>query len=516
MDKNKIIVFDTTLRDGEQSPGCSMNTEEKLRVALQLEKLGVDVIEAGFAAASPGDFDAVSQIAKTIKNASICSLSRAIENDIKQAGMAVSHAPKHRIHTFIATSPIHMKYKLKMSPDEVIKRAVHAVEYARTFVDDVEFSLEDAGRSEIPFMKEVMDAVISAGARTINLPDTVGYRLPTELGAMVKELSEFAVNRAIISVHNHNDLGLATANTLAAVVNGARQIEVTINGLGERAGNSALEEAVMAIKVRKDVFGDLYTSINTPEIYATSRLVATITGVEPQQNKAIVGKNAFAHESGIHQDGVLKHQETYEIMRPEDVGVIKDSTLILGKHSGRAAFKDKITQLGFDSVSDDELNSAFERFKTLADKKKDITDDDVRMLITDEALNHDKIYDLVGLQISDCSDGLPMAAVSIKFEDKIIKDAGLGDGTMDAIFKTIDRITGFAGELKDYKVVSVSEGKDALAKVTTRVCFENSTSFVGHGLSIDTMQATANAYLGALNSYLSQKNRLTKNCGHQV
>ena len=308
MDKNKIIVFDTTLRDGEQSPGCSMNTEEKLRVALQLEKLGVDVIEAGFAAASPGDFDAVSQIAKTIKNASICSLSRAIENDIKQAGMAVSHALKHRIHTFIATSPIHMKYKLKMSPDEVIKRAVHAVEYARTFVDDVEFSLEDAGRSEIPFMKEVMDAVISAGARTINLPDTVGYRLPTELGAMVKELSEFAKDRAIISVHNHNDLGLATANTLAAVVNGARQIEVTINGLGERAGNSALEEAVMAIKVRKDVFGDLYTSINTPEIYATSRLVATITGVEPQQIKAIVGKNAFAHESANHQDCVLKHQ----------------------------------------------------------------------------------------------------------------------------------------------------------------------------------------------------------------
>ncbi len=517
MDKNKIIVFDTTLRDGEQSPGCSMNTEEKIRVALQLEKLGVDVIEAGFAAASPGDFDAVSQIAKIVKNSTICSLSRAIENDIKQAGEAVKIAPKHRIHTFIATSPIHMKYKLKMSPEEVIKRAVHAVEYARTFVDDVEFSLEDAGRSEISFMKEVMDAVIGAGAKTINLPDTVGYRLPTELGAMVKELSTYAGDRAIISVHNHNDLGLATANTLAAVVNGARQIEVTINGLGERAGNSALEEAVMAIKVRKDVFGDLYTGINTPEIYATSRLVATITGVEPQQNKAIVGKNAFAHESGIHQDGVLKHQETYEIMRPEDVGVIKDSTLILGKHSGRAAFKDKIAQLGFDTVSDEELNSAFERFKVLADKKKDITDDDVRMLITNETLNHDKTYELMGLQISDCSNGMPMAAVSIKFKDEVLKDAGLGDGTMDAIFKTIDRMTGYTGELKDYKVISVSEGKDALAKVTTRVSFENdSQSFVGHGLSIDTMLATANAYLGALNSYLSQKDRLTKNCGHQV
>ncbi len=444
-------------------------------------------------------------------------MSRAIENDIKQSGLAVSHAPKHRIHTFIATSPIHMKYKLKMSPDEVIKRAIYAVEYARTFVDDVEFSLEDAGRSEIPFMKEVMDAVIGAGARTINLPDTVGYRLPNELGAMVKELSLFAGDRAIISVHNHNDLGLATANTLAAVLNGARQIEVTINGLGERAGNSALEEAVMAIKTRKDAFGDLYTTINTPEIYATSRLVATITGVEPQQNKAIVGKNAFSHESGIHQDGVLKHQETYEIMKPEDVGVFKDSTLILGKHSGRAAFRDKIIHMGFDKVTEEELNAAFDRFKLLADKKKDVTDDDVRMLITDESLNQDKTYELVGLQISDCTAGVPTAAVAIKYKDEIIKDAAIGDGTMDAIFKTIDRLTGYNGELKDYKVTSVTEGKDALAKVTTRVSFdETSPAFVGHGLSIDTMLATAKAYLGALNSYLSQKERLSKNNEHQI
>ena len=517
MDKNKIIVFDTTLRDGEQSPGCSMNTEEKIKIALQLEKLGVDVIEAGFAAASPGDFDAISRIAEIVKKSSICSLARAIDNDIKQAGLAVCKAQNHRIHTFIATSPIHMKYKLKMSEEEVIKRAIHAVQYAKTFVDDVEFSLEDAGRSEISFMKEVMDAVIGAGARTINLPDTVGYRLPTELGAMVKELSVFAGDRAIISVHNHNDLGLATANTLAAVLNGARQIEVTINGLGERAGNSALEEAVMAIKTRKDAFGDLYTTINTPEIYATSRLVATVTGVEPQQNKAIVGKNAFSHESGIHQDGVLKHQETYEIMRPEDVGVFKDSTLILGKHSGRAAFRDKIVHLGFDKVSDEELNAAFEKFKNLADKKKDITDDDIRMLITDESLNQDKTYELVGLQISDCTEGVPMAAVAIKFKDQIIKDAAIGDGTMDAIFKTIDRLTGYNGELKDYKVTSVSEGKDALAKVITRVSFDNiSPAFVGHGLSIDTMLATAKAYLSALNSYLSQKERLSKNSEHQI
>ena len=517
MDKNRIIVFDTTLRDGEQSPGCSMNTEEKIKVALQLEKLGVDVIEAGFAAASPGDFDAVSRIAEQVKNSSICSLSRAIDNDIKQSGLAVSQAPLHRIHTFIATSPIHMKYKLKMSEEEVIKRAVHAVEYARTFVDDVEFSLEDAGRSEIPFMKEVMDAVIAAVASTINLPDTVGYRLPHELGAMVKELSNFAGDRAIISVHNHNDLGLATANTLSAVMSGARQIEVTMNGLGERAGNSALEEAVMAIKTRRDAFGELYTNINTPELYPTSRLVATITGVEPQQNKAIVGKNAFSHESGIHQDGVLKHQETYEIMRPEDGGVFKEWTLIFGKLSGRAAFRDKIEHLGFDTVSDEELNSAFERFKILADKKKDVTDDDVRMLITDESLNQDKTYELVGLQISDCSHGVPTAAVSIKFQDQVMRDANIGDGTMDAIFKTIDRLTGYNGELKDYKVTSVTEGKDALAKVTTRVSFdESSPAFVGHGLSIDTMLATAKAYLSALNSYLSQKERLAKKTEHQV
>ncbi|PPK57719.1 2-isopropylmalate synthase [Malaciobacter marinus] len=517
MDNNKIVVFDTTLRDGEQSPGCSMNTEEKIKVAKQLEKLGVDVIEAGFAAASPGDFDAVSRIAEQVEKSSICSLSRAVENDIKQAALAVQKAKMHRIHTFIATSPIHMKYKLKMSEEEVIKRAVYAVEYARTFVDDVEFSLEDAGRSEISFMKEVMDAVIAAGATTINLPDTVGYRLPTELGAMVKELSDFAANRAIISVHNHNDLGLATANTLAAVTNGARQIEVTMNGLGERAGNSALEESVMAIKTRRDAFKDLYTNINTKEIYATSRLVATITGVEPQQNKAIVGKNAFAHESGIHQDGVLKHQETYEIMRPEDVGVIKDSTLILGKHSGRAAFKDKITNLGFDTVTSEELNSAFEKFKILADKKKEVTDDDIRMLITDESLNQDKIYELVGLQISDCSNGVPTAAVSIKHNDEILTDANIGNGTMDAIFKTIDRLTGYSGELQSYNVTSVTEGKDALAKVTTRVVFdEKSPSFVGHGLSVDTMLATANAYVSALNSYLSQKERLAKNSEHQV
>lgn len=317
------------MRDGEQSPGASMNTEEKIQIAAQLERLGVDIIEAGFAAASPGDFDAISKIAQRVQNSTICSLARAIDADIKAAGEAIAMAKMKRIHTFIATSPIHMQYKLKMTPDEVIRRAVRAVEYAREFVDDVEFSCEDAGRSEISFMKEITDAVIEAGATTINLPDTVGFRLPSEIGAMVKEMSEYTKGRAIISVHNHNDLGLGVANSLEAIMNGARQVECTINGLGERAGNAALEEIVMAIKTRQDIFKDFDTNINTREIYPASRLIANITGIEPQPNKAIVGKNAFAHESGIHQDGVLKHKETYEIIRPEDIGLDMDDTLVL-------------------------------------------------------------------------------------------------------------------------------------------------------------------------------------------
>jgi 2-isopropylmalate synthase len=410
-----------------------------------------------------------------------------------------------------------MKYKLKMSTDEVIQKAINAVEYAKTFVNDVEFSLEDAGRSDIAFMKEVIDAVISVGAKTINLPDTVGYRLPIEISSMIKQLVDYTNKRAIISVHNHNDLGMATANTLAAVLSGARQVEVTINGLGERAGNCALEEVVMSIKTRQDIFKDFYTNINTKEIYTTSKLVSTITGVEPQQNKSIVGKNAFSHESGIHQDGVLKHEETYEIMKPQDVGIYKDSTLILGKHSGRAAFRNVINQLGFDNISQEELDSTFEKFKILADKKKDITNDDILMLITDEALNNTKTYELISLQISDCSNGLPIAAVCIKFENEIIKDASIGNGTMDAIFKTIDRITNYNGELSDYKVRAVTKGKDALAKVICRVSFDDSSpSVIGHGLNIDTMLATADAYLSALNSYLSQKNRVSKRKEHQV
>lgn len=506
MDKNKIIVFDTTLRDGEQSPGASMNTEEKIQIALQLERLGVDIMEAGFAAASPGDFDAINQIAKQIHSIGIASLARALEKDIKAAGEAISPAKNRRIHTFIATSPIHMEHKLKMTPDEVIKRAVEAVRYAKTFVDDVEFSCEDAGRSDIVFLKEICTAVVEAGARTLNLPDTVGFRMPDEIYNMVKSMVDFIGDRAIISVHNHNDLGLAVANTLASIKAGARQVECTINGLGERAGNAALEEIVMTIKTRNDEFAPLYTDIVTKEIYATSRLVASITGIEPQPNKAIVGKNAFAHESGIHQDGMLKCAQTYEIIKAEDIGAEKNS-LVLGKHSGRHAFKDKLINLGFD-LDDNEINEAFIKFKELCDKKKEIFDDDIRALVSHEIIKIPEIYSIQTLSTSSCNAGHSSAAVSIKFNDNIISDAALGNGTADAIFKVIDRISGISGELKDYKVNAVSQGKDALAKIAVKVVFEGSScATIGHGLDIDTMMASAKAYVSALNSYLSMKNR---------
>ncbi|SFV57872.1 2-isopropylmalate synthase [hydrothermal vent metagenome] len=508
MSREIIKIFDTTLRDGEQSPGASMNTEEKIQIAIQLEKLGVDIIEAGFAAASPGDFDAISRIAQRVTNSTVCSLARAIDRDIKAAGEAIARAKMKRIHTFIATSSIHMEHKLKMTPDEVIKRAIQSVSYAREFVDDVEFSCEDAGRSDIGFLKEISDAVIDAGATTINLPDTVGFRLPSEIGAMVKEMSEYTKNRAIISVHNHNDLGLGVANSLEAVMNGARQIECTINGLGERAGNAALEEIVMTLKTRGDVFSNFKTNINTKEIYPSSRLIANITGIEPQPNKAIVGKNAFAHESGIHQDGMLKNRNTYEIIHPSDIGLDITDTLVLGKLSGRAAFRDKLAKLGF-KLEDEALNSSFERFKILADKKKEIYDDDLRALVTNEMTKAVQVFELVSLQLMDCSNGVPSAAICIKKDNKEIVDASIGDGTMDAIFKTIDRISGYEGRLMDYRVKSVSKGKDALASVTVKVAFnDNEPAIIGHGLNIDTMLASARAYIGALNSYLSMEGML--------
>ena len=499
MDKNKIIIFDTTLRDGEQSPGASMNTAEKLQIALQLERLGVDVMEAGFAAASPGDFDAVNQIAKQASNITVCSLARAVERDIKAAGEALAPAKNKRIHTFIATSPIHMEYKLKMSPDEVIRRAVEAVQYSKTFCDDVEFSCEDACRSEMNFLKEICDAAINAGAKTINIPDTVGYLYPEEITARISEIVKFIGGRAVVSVHNHNDLGMATANSLAAIKAGARQVEGTINGIGERAGNAALEEIVMAIKTRQDVFAPLYTGIISKEIYPTSRLIASITGIEPQPNKAIVGKNAFAHESGIHQDGVLKHKETYEIISAESIGLEKNS-LVLGKHSGRHAFKDKLATLGFD-LDSEALNKAFEKFKDLADKKKEIFDDDIRALVAEEITKIPQAYEITAL-LQSSGGSLASASVSIKHNGEIVSDSALGNGTIDAIFKVVDRISGINGTLKDYKVTAVSQGKDALAKVDVKVEFEGKSAVMGHGLDIDTMTASAKAYVGALNSYL--------------
>ncbi len=511
MNKEQIIIFDTTLRDGEQSPGASMNTKEKIQIAMQLEKLGVDVIEAGFAAASKGDFEAISKIADVVKNSTVCSLARALEYDITQAANAIKNAPKQRIHTFIATSPIHMEHKLKMTPEQVIKKAVEAVSLAKSFVNDVEFSCEDAGRSDIGFLKEISDAVIEAGAKTINLPDTVGIKLPHEIEQLISTMHQHIGDRAIISVHNHNDLGLAVANSLASIQAGARQVECTINGLGERAGNAALEEIVMALKVREDVYSNVQTNINAKEIYPTSRMIASITGIEPQPNKAIVGKNAFAHESGIHQDGVLKHKETYEIFSPEEIGLNKEDTLVLGKHSGRAAFSDKLAKLGF-NLEQEELNSAFARFKELADKKKDIYDDDIRALITSNMTSVEKSYELKALQLMDSTGGVPSAAVTIKLpNDEEVTDASIGDGTIDAVFKTIDRITGHNGTLMDYKVKSISEGKDALANVTVQVAFnKDEPAIIGHGLSVDTMLASAKAYIGALNSYLTMQGMLKK------
>jgi len=510
-----VKIFDTTLRDGEQSPGASMTIEEKIKVARQLEKLKVDIIEAGFAAASPGDFEAINNIAKEVSNSTVCSLARAVEKDIKAAADAIAPAKLKRIHTFIATSPIHMEYKLRMSPDEVIKRAVDAVKYAKSFVDDVEFSCEDAGRSEMPFLKEIIAAVIEAGAKTINIPDTVGYRFPTEMGAMIKELVDYFPKDVIFSVHCHNDLGLATANSLYSVLNGARQVECTINGLGERAGNAALEEIVMAIKVRRDLFDGIDTRIETKEIYPTSRLVSSVTGIEPQPNKAIVGKNAFAHESGIHQDGVLKHKETYEIMSAESIGLDVKDTIVLGKHSGRHAFSKKLEALGF-NLNDEELNEAFMKFKKLADKKKEIYDEDIIAILNDTMDSTPKTYELVSLQLSDCSDGMPSAAAKIKFEDKVYVDAAIGEGTIDAVFKVIDRISGFSGKLMDYKVEAVTEGKDALAKVMVKVVFdEDKPAVMGHGLSIDTMLASARAYINALNNYVHMKDLLQKKISYK-
>jgi 2-isopropylmalate synthase len=496
---DKLIIFDTTLRDGEQSPGASMTKEEKLRIARQLEKLGVDVIEAGFAAASPGDADAINSIAKVIERSTVCSLARASEKDVRAAGEAIKPAKHGRIHTFIATSPIHMQHKLRMSPDEVVTRAVQAVKWAREYTDDVEFSAEDAVRSDIDFLVRIFDEVIKAGAKTLNVPDTVGYSIPLLWGERFKQLIARVPNsdKVIWSTHCHNDLGMASANSLAAVMNGARQVECTINGLGERAGNAALEEIVMAVKTRRDVF-TCDTNIDTTQIVATSKLVSSITGYPVQPNKAIVGANAFAHESGIHQDGVLKHRETYEIMRAEDVGWGANK-LSLGKLSGRNAFRTRLQELGIVLSSEDALNAAFARFKDLADRKSEIFDEDIQALVSDEEVTQlSDHFHLVSMGAHSETGTLPVARVVMSVGGKEHQADAQGGGPVDATFKAIEQIVKSETELLLYSVNNITSGTDAQGEVTVRLA-KGGRVVNGQGADTDIVVASAKAYLNALN-----------------
>ncbi|MEW5904153.1 MAG: 2-isopropylmalate synthase [Pseudomonadota bacterium] len=496
---DKLIIFDTTLRDGEQSPGAAMTKEEKLRIARQLEKLGVDVIEAGFAAASPGDFEAIHSIAKAIETSTVCSLARANEKDIRAAGEAIKPAKHRRIHTFIATSPIHMQHKLRMSPDEVVARAVQAVKLAREYTDDVEFSAEDAGRSEMDFLVRIFDAVIQAGATTLNVPDTVGYSMPILWGERFKELIARVPNsdKVVWSTHCHNDLGMASANSLAAVMNGARQVECTINGLGERAGNAALEEVVMAIKTRADVF-TCDTRIDTTQIVPTSKLVSGITGYPIQPNKAIVGANAFAHESGIHQDGVLKHRETYEIMRAEDVGW-GTNKLTLGKLSGRNAFRTRLQELGIVLDGEEALNAAFARFKELADRKSEIFDEDLQALVSnEESTQVSDHYRLVAMGAHSETGAKPVARVILSVGGKEQQADAQGGGPVDATFKAIEQVVKSETELLLYSVNNITSGTDAQGEVTVRLSRAGRV-VNGQGADTDIVVASAKAYLNALN-----------------
>ncbi len=501
-DKERLVIFDTTLRDGEQSPGATMNQEEKLRIAKALERMRVDVIEAGFAIASPGDFASVKAVAEAVKDCRICSLARAADADIDRAAEALKGANAARIHTFIATSPIHMKHKLRMEPESVVERAVAAVKRARNLVDDVEFSCEDAGRSELDFLCRIIEAAIDAGARTINIPDTVGYALPHQFGETITQLIARIPNsdKAVFSVHCHNDLGLAVANSEAAVLAGARQVECTINGLGERAGNASLEELVMAIATRHDAF-PVYTNIKTEEIVPCSRLVSTITGFPVQPNKAIVGANAFAHEAGIHQDGVLKHRETYEIMRAEQVGW-NANRMVLGKHSGRAAFADRLDSLGVQFETKEALNNAFARFKELADKKHEIFDEDLQALVSDTYRASDMRVKLVDLSVSSVMGETPEAEISLSVDDKEHSAKAKGSGPVDATFKAIEEIVNSGTNLLLYSVNAITSGTDSQGEVTVRL--EKGGSVVnGSGADTDIVIASAKAYLDALNLILS-------------
>ncbi|WP_234086052.1 2-isopropylmalate synthase [Azonexus sp. R2A61] len=494
-----LVIFDTTLRDGEQSPGASMTREEKIRVARQLEKMRVDVIEAGFAAASPGDFESIQAISQAIRESTVCSLARANENDIAKAGEAIRPAASGRIHTFIATSPIHMEKKLRMTPDQVVDQAVKAIGWARQYTDDVEFSAEDAGRSDLDFLCRVFEAVIKAGARTINVPDTVGYAIPFQYAETMRRLIERVPNsdKVVWSVHCHNDLGLAVSNSLAAVLAGARQVECTINGLGERAGNAALEEIVMAVRTRPDIF-PVETRIDTTQIVPASKLVSQITGYPVQPNKAVVGANAFAHESGIHQDGVLKHRETYEIMRAQDVGWTQNK-LVLGKHSGRNAFKTRLQELGIELDSDEALNAAFARFKELADKKHEIFDEDLHALVSDEVVTPEQEhYKLVYSRVTSETGEMPRASVILNVGGIEQKAEAEGGGPVDATFKAIESIAGSGAELLLYSVNAITTGTDAQGEVTTRLS-KGGRIVNGNGADTDIVIASARSYLNALN-----------------
>ena len=503
MSKDQLIIFDTTLRDGEQSPGASMTRDEKVRIAKALEKMRVDIIEAGFPIASVGDFEAVKAVASAVRDSTVCGLARALDKDIERAGEALKPANSGRIHTFLATSPIHMREKLRMTPDQVVENAVRAVKKARQFTDNVEFSPEDAGRSEVDFLCRVIEKVIDAGATTINIPDTVGYNIPHQFGNLIRELISRIPNsdKAVFSVHCHNDLGLAVANSLAAVRNGARQVECTINGLGERAGNAALEEVVMAVRTRQDVF-DCDSRLDTTQIITCSRMVSSITGFPVQPNKAIVGANAFAHESGIHQDGVLKSRETYEIMRAQDVGWTENH-IVLGKHSGRNALRTRLKELGIEFESEEALNEAFVRFKALADRKHDIYDEDLQALVSATGDAEDT-YKLVYLNVTSETGEKPLARVTLNVDGEEHSSEAIGGGPVDAALKAIEEIVGSESCLKLYSVNNITSGTDAQGEVTVRL--EKEGRIVnGQGADTDIVIASAKAYLNGLNKLVSAK-----------
>lgn len=503
--RNRVYIFDTTLRDGEQSPGASMNLDEKLRIAEVLEGMGVDVIEAGFPIASNGDFEAVNEVAKLVRNSTVCGLARAGRKDIDRAWEALRPAKRARIHTFISTSPLHMKYKLQMEPEQVHQAVIDSVTYARNLCDDVEWSCEDGTRSEPEFLCRLIESAIKCGATTINIPDTVGYAIPEEFARLIRFIRERVPNidKARLSTHCHNDLGLAVANSLAGVMAGARQVECTINGLGERAGNAALEEIVMAVRTRNDLL-PFETGIRTRDIMKASRLVSAVTGFLVQNNKAIVGANAFAHESGIHQDGMLKHAGTYEIMTPESVGLNK-STLVMGKHSGRHAFKSKLKELGF-ALADNQLEDAFRRFKDLADRKKDVYDEDLVALVDDSLLSaHDRIR-FVSLQVVAGSKGPQTADLELDIDGRVVAAHATGNGPVDATFNAIKALHPHEAKLQLYQVHAVTEGTDAQAEVTVRL-EERGKTVNGHGADADTLVASCRAYVNALNKLLIKREK---------